>query len=322
MSNKKIISVVGYANISYFSTFMQEKLHNLAYELGKAIIDSNYILASGGLRGIMESCSQGARDSKKYTQGSIIGLLPNYDKSIANQYVDIALPLGFDIGRNISVASVCDAMIIVGGGAGSLSEAALAWQLKKPIIAITLDSKNIQSASDMLANKRLDNRRSDKIYEAKNVKEAIKILKQNLQSYKDKTFKCIESKIGENEAKEKLQNLFNTNLKILGSGSEGYVFSDNKNVYKIFSNPSLKLYLNLLSLSNNLESNEFFPHFNVLFKEGDLVIYYPYFKSINLLNLKYKLPKQSFIDMLNMMYFAGVIHTDLQPKNILVKKKR
>ena len=96
--NKKIISVIGYAN----SDNAPKETYNLAYKLGKSIIDSGYILANGGLGGIMEAVSKGARDSANYKEHSIIGIIPNYDKNIANDYIDIALPIGFDVGRNIS----------------------------------------------------------------------------------------------------------------------------------------------------------------------------------------------------------------------------
>src|SRR5262249_31500883 len=76
------------------------------------------------------SLSPGARD------GDVIGVLPGYDRRAANPYLDIVVPTGMQIGRNVIVAAMADVVIAVGGGAGTLSESAIAWQVGKAIPAL------------------------------------------------------------------------------------------------------------------------------------------------------------------------------------------
>ena len=97
--NKNIIAVIGYANIDNIDYC--NNISKLAFDLGRLIVDNGYILANGGLGGVMEMASKGARESHLYNGFSIIGILPNYDKNISNTYIDIPLASGFDVGRNL-----------------------------------------------------------------------------------------------------------------------------------------------------------------------------------------------------------------------------
>ena len=65
---KKIVAVIGDANIDDDPT-----KQTLAFETGRLLIESGYILASGGFGGVMEHASRGAKAASNYTQGSIIG---------------------------------------------------------------------------------------------------------------------------------------------------------------------------------------------------------------------------------------------------------
>ena len=88
-----------------------------------------------------------------------------------------------DQARNLIVAN-SDAVIAVGGGAGTLTEIAYAWSLKRPIVAFDLPGW-----SSALADKRIDERTrypeipEDKIYEVSDCDEALNILKQYMPKY-------------------------------------------------------------------------------------------------------------------------------------------
>ena len=131
MDRKLIIGVVGNANL-HGDTNKGE----LAWNVGKLIIDHGYRLATGGLGGVMRSASEGARASANYSDGLVLGVLPSYDPDSANEFIDIALPTGVGVARNVLLMSTCDAIIVVGGGSGTLSEISLAWQMKKLIVAL------------------------------------------------------------------------------------------------------------------------------------------------------------------------------------------
>ena len=179
---KKIIAVIGNANIDNST-----KKQNLAFKMGKKVVDSNYILATGGLGGVMEYASKGARSSSNYTQGSILGFLPNHDKSEANPYVDIAIPTGLGLARNYLLISSADAVVSIGGGSGTLNELSMAWQMNKLIVSLKSDGW-----SEKIRGKALDKRRDDFIFSAKNSKEAIKIINREVDSYATRTFQGIE----------------------------------------------------------------------------------------------------------------------------------
>ena len=181
----KIIAIIGYANYDFLDEISQKTICSLGYDLGKSLVDNGYIIATGGL-GVMQDVSQGARDSKHYKKGCILGILPNYNSKHANECVDIALPVGFDIGRNITLVSIAKAVIMLGGGAGSLNEVSLAWQLQKLIIAL-----GDIGWSGKLANMQLDKRRNDIIFKAENISDVLNILQTKLQFY-DKSFESIK----------------------------------------------------------------------------------------------------------------------------------
>jgi uncharacterized protein (TIGR00725 family) len=62
------------------------------------------------------------------------------DPGEANPWVDIVVPTGMNFARNVVLVAMSDALIALGGGAGTLSEIALAWQLRLPIVAVDVGS--------------------------------------------------------------------------------------------------------------------------------------------------------------------------------------
>ena len=75
--------------------------------------------------------------------------MPSFDAETANAYADIAIPTGIDMMRNALVANA-DAVIGIGGGAGTMCEFAFAWSLKRLIIAY----RNSGGWSEKLADTR------------------------------------------------------------------------------------------------------------------------------------------------------------------------
>src|SRR3546814_18376895 len=75
-----------------------------------------------------------------YLDGAGIGILPGTNPGQANPYVDIAIPTGSDHGRNLVVAQ-SEAVIAIGGGAGTLSEIAFAWIHRRLIIALSCEDR-------------------------------------------------------------------------------------------------------------------------------------------------------------------------------------
>lgn len=141
----------------------------LCLELGRRAVEAGFRVASGGLGGVMAAVSRGAHRATGYREGDVIGVLPSYDADSANPDVDIAIPSGMGYARNVVLVSMADVVVAVDGGAGTLSELAMAWQLGKPVIAIT----GVGGWSSELAGKALDPRRDDIIEAAANAEEAV-----------------------------------------------------------------------------------------------------------------------------------------------------
>ena len=175
---KKIIAVTGDNSVDKDS-----KVYNLAFQVGKVLIDKGYRIQSGGLGGVMEAVFAGAHSSENYHDGDTIAIIPSFDRTKANIYADIIIPTGLDMMRNTLVANA-DAVIAIGGGAGTLSEMAIAWSLYRLIIAY----KNVEGWSSKLADKPIDTRirydiPNDRIYGVESVTEMIQLLDENIDRY-------------------------------------------------------------------------------------------------------------------------------------------
>jgi uncharacterized protein (TIGR00725 family) len=105
-----------------------------AYELGKLIAQSGWVLLTGGRNmGVMQSANLGAKSAN----GLTIGILPTADKNSISQAVDIAIFTDMGNARNnINVLS-SDVVIACGMGAGTASEVALALKANKKVILLT-----------------------------------------------------------------------------------------------------------------------------------------------------------------------------------------
>ena len=78
---------------------------------------------------MMAAVSCGARSSKRWTGGEVTGIIPRNDPADANCHVDVVIPTGLGLARNILVARTVDACIGARGASGTLSEIAFAWHL-------------------------------------------------------------------------------------------------------------------------------------------------------------------------------------------------
>jgi len=309
MTKNRIIGVIGNASLKD-----NEKKRDLSFQLGKLIIDNGYSIATGGMGGIMEIASSGAKNSSKYQEGSIIGVLPDYSTENMNEYVDIVIPTGMGLGRNIILASMCDAVIAIGGGAGTLSEMALAWQMGKLIIA--LDS---EGWSSNLKSVKLDKRRPDKVFAATTPDEAIKILNDKIDDYPFHFSGVKKSTIDKQDAINMIKKRYETDgkLEFLGSGDEGYVFRDDNYVFKIITNSDIRLYWRMKALSEDIDgkSLEYLFPFDVDFNGNCIFIRYDYVRT-----QPYRGGKPNhLVNLAKELKSIGWVYTNFHPKNIRIK---
>lgn len=173
------IGIVGYASIPEGSP-----AGRLAEETGRLLVEHGFRVVTGGLGGVMEAACRGARSAAGYKEGDTIGILPGHDPHVANEFVDIAIPTGLDHLRS-SIVAHCDAVIAIGGGAGTLSEICSAWLYKRLIIAL-----GTEGCVGLVAGKALDHRTrykdlpDDRVYAAASAEEAVAFAVTLLPSYK------------------------------------------------------------------------------------------------------------------------------------------
>ncbi|MDD2927490.1 MAG: TIGR00725 family protein [Candidatus Omnitrophica bacterium] len=120
---KRIVSVIGGRNCT-------AEVEKIAKELGQKLTKVADILVSGGLSGVMEAVCSGF----KTAGGLTIGIIPSYNKKDANKFVDIVIPSGLGLARNVLVVTTADVVVALSGRAGTLSEIAYCIQFGIPVI--------------------------------------------------------------------------------------------------------------------------------------------------------------------------------------------
>jgi len=137
----------------------------VAYEIGSEVAKKGHVLVTGGLGGVMKSASHGAHDSN----GLTVGIIPQDDASMANEFCDIVIPTGMGLTRDFINALTADGIIIIGGGSGTLSEICAAYMHKKPMVAI----RNMGGVTAQYIDNYMDHRQNIKIIGADTPKEAV-----------------------------------------------------------------------------------------------------------------------------------------------------
>jgi uncharacterized protein (TIGR00725 family) len=126
----------------------------IAEEVGCLIARGDDVLITGGLGGVMQAASKGA----KSCGGLVIGILPATTKDSVNPYVDIPIVTGMGEARNTIIARTCDGAIAIDGAYGTLSEIAFCLQFGVVVVGINtwdieapiLKAANAQEAVTML----------------------------------------------------------------------------------------------------------------------------------------------------------------------------
>ncbi len=111
---------------------VDEAVMAAAREVGRHVALRGGVLVSGGLGGVMEAASEGAQKAG----GLTIGFLPQMDKAAGNPFLDIVMPTGLGTVRNILTARGCDALIMIGGGCGTLNELTIAYAAGAPAVVL------------------------------------------------------------------------------------------------------------------------------------------------------------------------------------------
>lgn len=154
-----------------------------ARQVGALIIERRWRLVTGGMGGVMQEASAGARASAAWVDGDIIGVLPGSDPAAANPFVDVVIPTGMDHLRN-SIVAHADAIIVIGGGAGTLSEIALGWIYRRPIIALPHEGWGSRLAGQKIdSRRRYDDIPDDQVWASQSPIDAVQMVEKLMPRY-------------------------------------------------------------------------------------------------------------------------------------------
>ena len=163
------IGVLGWAGKEEYpkGTGPTDKELLMAKEVGSLLAKAGGIVVTGGKGGIMEYAARGAKENGGTTIGVITG-----PRGASNKWTDVEIITGSKIAGldEVFIPLMCDAVIVIGGGAGTLQEISVCYRNKVPIIVM---ENTFGWAKQILKEKYLDSRKTVKIISAKNPKDAV-----------------------------------------------------------------------------------------------------------------------------------------------------
>lgn len=150
-----------------------KKTERIAKRLGEIIAKSGSVLVYGAEKDYDSLGTVAARAAKK-AGGLTVGVTYGKGKEIWDkENTDVCIVSGLERGggREFVLVASCDAVIAVGGGSGTLTELAEAYQLDIPMIVI----QGTGGWSNKMANQYFDERRRRKVIGAKTPEEAVRL---------------------------------------------------------------------------------------------------------------------------------------------------
>lgn len=126
MSRAPVVGVMGGGRVP-------AGIERLAEELGRAIAREGWVLLNGGRdAGVMAASARGAREA----DGLVVGILPGADRAGASPDLTVAVVTGLGDARNAVNVLSSDVVLALPGGAGTLSEIALAVKAERPLVLV------------------------------------------------------------------------------------------------------------------------------------------------------------------------------------------
>ncbi|HWP34324.1 MAG TPA: TIGR00725 family protein, partial [Thermodesulfobacteriota bacterium] len=103
-----------------------------AEAVGRLLAARGAVVVCGGMGGVMDAAARGARAAG----GVSIGILPGTRREEGSPALTYRLPTGLGHARNPLVVLAADAVIAIGGRAGTLTEIGYALIYRKPVIGL------------------------------------------------------------------------------------------------------------------------------------------------------------------------------------------
>ncbi|MFC4912283.1 TIGR00725 family protein [Actinomadura gamaensis] len=104
-----------------------------AHEVGRLLAERGAVVICGGYTGVMAAVAAGARS----VGGTVVGILSRDTADDANPDLSIVIPTGAGEARNNIIVNSGNAVIVVGGSWGTLSELGLAMRRgRAPVVQL------------------------------------------------------------------------------------------------------------------------------------------------------------------------------------------
>jgi hypothetical protein len=162
MARRRQVLVIGFDG-----DHCPEAAYRAAYKVGEEVGKRGAVLLTGGLGGVMEAASHGAKDAG----GLVIGIIPQEDKAAANAFCDVVVASGLGFARDFITAYSADVIVIVGGGAGTMIEVAAAYQKQIPIVAVN----GTGGTADSVSGTYIDDRKLERILGESSPEKAVNV---------------------------------------------------------------------------------------------------------------------------------------------------
>ncbi|MEM2636950.1 MAG: TIGR00725 family protein [Candidatus Korarchaeota archaeon] len=109
-----------------------QEIERMSEEVGREIARKKAIMICGGRDGVMEAAARGCVSNG----GTVVCILPSLDGSDANPFCSIKIPTGMGFARNFLNITASNAVIVINGSFGTLSEFAYAQIWNVPTILL------------------------------------------------------------------------------------------------------------------------------------------------------------------------------------------
>lgn len=166
--------------IGVITTFdpVPERVVEKARALGKELAKRRCIVITGGNGGLMTVVSEAVTKEGGITVGIIALELEDAtkDHGLYNPYNTIRIRTGQTYtARSPTVVRSSDAVIMVAGGVGTLTELAIAYNLRKPIVVLTGTGLMADNIAKAFPDGYLDHRKLTKISYIDDPEEAVEV---------------------------------------------------------------------------------------------------------------------------------------------------
>jgi uncharacterized protein (TIGR00725 family) len=111
-----------------------------ARRIGELLAERGVVVLCGGGGGVMAAAAEGVRARG----GTVIGIRPDSDRHAASPDLSAVISTNLGEARNAVLVASADAVIVVGGSWGTLSELALA--MRRGVLVVSLDGWSVADA--------------------------------------------------------------------------------------------------------------------------------------------------------------------------------